>query len=389
MAKQGQEVTGRRERIRLLIELGRPKEALRLAYQARGQGDEGAEMAELEGLALIRMDDWDAALRALLDGLRIAPHRAHLHYLKSFADRGRNDLAAAAESLREALRLAAEEPVYLRAYAEHLSEQKVHLAAIEQARLAVHHGPDRAQNHVTLGFVLSAAGDKKAARRCYDKALELDPDDATAWNNLGCLDMEEGNTPGARERFRESLRLYPEGPRALKNLAQTLAGRREEGFVRWDDWVRGLAEELTAVDELALLFALAFEADVASAVLWTALKKPGRARGLAALAGVSMWTVLALMRLGGSARIAGAGLGLVASLGSQRWLGAQRQLVREQLRAARSAYEELRRDWLAGRTRRGARDAAARRLIERVVLELRQSRTKPASPTQGKVDPDE
>ena len=159
--------------------------------------------------------------------------------------------------------------------------------------------------------------------------------------------------------------------------------------MRWDDWVRGLAEELTAVDELALLFALAFEADVASAVLWTALKKPGRARGLAALAGVSMWTVLALMRLGGSARIAGAGLGLVASLGSQRWLGAQRQLVREQLRAARSAYEELRRDWLAGRTRRGARDAAARRLIERVVLELRQSRTKPASPTQGKVDPDE
>ncbi|MEO6952717.1 MAG: tetratricopeptide repeat protein [Polyangia bacterium] len=379
MSKQGQEVAGRRERIRLLIELGRPKEALRLIYRLRGQsreqGDEGAEVAELEGLALIRMDDWDAAQRALLDGLRLTPHRAHLHYLKFFADRGKNDLKAAGESLREALRLAAEEPVYLRAHAEHLSEQKAHLPAIEQARLAVHHGPDRAQNHVTLGYVLSSAGDKKAARRSYDKALELDPDDATAWNNLGCLDMEEGNTPGARERFRESLRLYPEGPRALKNLAQTLTGRTEEGFVRWDDWVRGLAEELVAVDELALLLALAFEAEAANTILWMALKKPGRARGLAALAGVSMWTVLALVRLGGGARLAGAGLGIAASLGSKRWFGPQRQRLRDELRYAKIAFEVVRRDWLDGRTSRAARDAAARRLVERVVLCLRQSRT--------------
>ena len=384
VSEQGQEVIGRRERIRLLIELGRPKEALRLVYQARGQGDSGAEVAELEGLALIRMDDWEAALRALVDGLRLAPHRAHLHYLKFFADRGRSDLEGAGESLREALRLAAEESVYLRAYAEHLSELKVHPEAIEQARRAVRHGADRAQNYVTLGFVLSAAGDKQAARTSYEKALELDPDDATAWNNLGCLDMEEGDTPGARERFRESLRLHPGGARALKNLAQTLAGRTAEGFVRWDDWVRVLAEELTAVDELGLLLALALEAEAADAVLWMALKKPGRARGLAALAGVSLWSVLLLSRLGGGATIAGAGLGLAASLASKRWSGRQRELVRDTLREARSSFERVRHEWLEGHITRAARDAAARRLVERVVLELRQSRTRPQVPEAGR-----
>ncbi len=359
-----------RERVRLLVELSRPKEALELARRARARGDASPELDELEGLALIRLGDFPAAEAALVRGLRTSPDRPHLHYLRSFAARSAERPGDARKSLMEALRLAPEEPVYLRAYAELLSDQKEHAAALSAAHAAVHHGPDRSANHVTLGFVASAAGDKVLARGSYERALELDPEDSAAWNNLGCLDLELGRELEARERFREALRIAPEGPRAQRNLAQTLKGRTLEGFVTFEDWVRGLAEELGAADELRLLSALAFEAEEGRTVLRAAMRRPGKGRRFAALAGVSAWTIWGLLRMRGLPALVGAGVGIAASAGAARAIAAERARVRATLREGRIAFAAIRRDWLDGKLERETRDAAARRLLERATLAL-------------------
>ena len=77
--------------------------------------------------------------------------------------------------------------------------------------------PDRASNHITLGYVASSAGDRQLARRAYQQALVLEPNNALAWNNLGCVDLAQGRLLHARERFREALRLDPAGSVAQDN----------------------------------------------------------------------------------------------------------------------------------------------------------------------------
>ena len=56
--------------------------------------------------------------------------------------------------------------------------------------------------------------------------------------------------------------------------------------------------------------------------------------------------------------------------GARRWVDEERARVRAQLREAHAEYDVLRADWIAGRIERGARDAAARRLVERVTKTL-------------------
>ncbi len=367
----------------MLVELARPKEAIEQCRRARARGDSSAELDELEGLAFIRLGDYAAAEAALIRGLRVSPERPHLHYLRSFAARSSDRPGDARASLMEALRLSPEEPVYLRAYAELLSEQKDHAAALSTAHEAVHHGPDRAANHVTLGFVASAAGDKALARRCYERALELDPEDSAAWNNLGCLDLEVGHELEARERFREALRIAPEGPRAQRNLAQTLQGRKLEGFVHFEDWIRGLAEELGAANELRILTALALEAEAGRSVLRAAMVRPGKGRTFAAVMGVSAWTLLVLVRIRGLPALIGAGVGVAASAGAAAVVAAERTRIRAALADGRIAFAAIRKDWLDGALEREGRDAAARRLIERTTLALCRRELGPAKKETG------
>ena len=359
-----------RERIRLLIELGRPKEAVALCHRARAAGDEGPELMELIGLAEVRLGDFEAALRTLGHALQTSPERAHLHYLLAFAARSakRDDEARAA--LAQALRLAPDEPVYLRALAELQSDTQEHEAAVLTAKEAVRCGPDRAANHVTLGFVSSAAGDKALARASYEQALALDPEDAAAWNNLGCLDLEAGDAVTARERFRHALRLQPSGERAQRNLAQTLKGRTLSDLTTYERWLAALAEELAQLGETRMLIALAVEADAARDVFWATLRKPGRVRNVALVSGISVWTLLRIARLGGIGALVGAGTGVLASFAAKQWLTAERDRVRALLREARNAHDVVRSDWLSGRIEREARDAAARLLVERVTLAL-------------------
>jgi len=223
---------------------------------------------------------------------------------------------------------------------------------------------------VTLGFVASAAGDKIRARGCYEQALLLDPEDAAAWNNLGCLDLDAGDPLTARERFREALRLWPEGPRARRNLEQTLTGRTLEGFVGFREVVQALAQELALAEAARELLALSFEAEEARPQLGALLVKSQRAGRNLTLGMFSAGALMGLLLRGGPLGWATAGLGIAASMSAKRWLGDERLRVRDELARLRTAYESVRAEWLAGRMERVGRDATVRRLIERAALTL-------------------
>lgn len=226
------------ERARGLLELGRPRAALIELHKGLSGGGEGAsgggamaEALQLIGLCQLRLGDLKAARQALESAVATDPADAHGHYLLGYAhsesraasepplsaDQIGAELTQALACYREALRLAPEQPVYLRALAEGLTACQKFAPALVLAHQAVALGPDRASNHITLGYVASSAGDRQLARRAYQQALVLEPNNALAWNNLGCVDLAQGRLLHARERFREALRLDPAGSVAQDN----------------------------------------------------------------------------------------------------------------------------------------------------------------------------
>ncbi|TPV97288.1 MAG: tetratricopeptide repeat protein [Myxococcales bacterium FL481] len=57
-------------------------------------------------------------------------------------------------------------------------------------------------------------------QQAYEHALELDPDFAPAWTNLGSLLAEQGQLDRARDHFDHALRCDPDQPEARLNLAE-------------------------------------------------------------------------------------------------------------------------------------------------------------------------
>jgi len=352
-------------RARVLLDLGRPSDALDEIHRALAVNPHDPEALELTGLALIRLHRHDEALEPLASSIAAAPYHAHPHYLYAFSLRELGRHAEAVTPLQAALQLASDEPVYLRAMAELHADLRDFDQALATAARAVEVAPDRAANHVTYGYVASAAGKKPLARAEYEKAVELDPSDAAAWNNLGCLELEAGRLLEARARFRESLRLDPRGERAQRNLRLVMppppAGPRS-----WDGAQGQLIGELVraGADKL-LIAALAIEAPAAA----TALVRGG-SLGARLTGGV---TALLLRQMGRAALVpvgvGAAALGAAWLLSRDRLPGA-RERVRAALERGRIQFDQAWREWLDGRQSRATRDLAIDLVVEAMALEL-------------------
>lgn len=370
---------GAERRIRALIDLGRLRAAHQetLRWLARDPNDPG--MLELLGLCQIRLAEPREALKTLAAACAASPERAHIHYLRGYAARDCNDLPGAVEAFREALRVAPDEPVYLRALAEVLADQREHDEALPVARRAVEVAPDVASNHVTLGFVASAAGLLELAATEYRTAIRLDPNDSTAWNNLGCVEMAAGDRLRARERFREALRLDPRAERAQRNLLRVTPTVRPHPI--YGDFNAFLGEVLRDLRDAGRLGPplklVALVQAVGTTAVRAAITTRAEAAGTASRIGVAAGAAAA----GAALRMLGPGaslvpLGLLAATAGVSWMLTARRVTPlrrryvEQVGEARREWERLRREWLDGKLPRAARDQAIDRLVERLAIEI-------------------
>ena len=96
----------------------------------------------------------------------------------------RGELDEAAQLLARSERLDEGNPQTHAAFAAYYMAREDGARAVEHAELAARMRSRRARYHVLLGDARRLAGDAAGARRAWERALEVDPDNARALRRL-------------------------------------------------------------------------------------------------------------------------------------------------------------------------------------------------------------
>ena len=125
--------------------------------------------------------------------------------------------------------------------------------AAQQARIAIQLNPDDPKAHNNLGNVLRFS-DPKAAIVEYRAALALDPNLVDAHSNLGNL-LQDASPAGAEEHYRAALRCNPDHAESHNNLATLLAkqGRVDEAREHYEAALRCKPDFFQAEKNLRML----------------------------------------------------------------------------------------------------------------------------------------
>ncbi|MFT4678276.1 MAG: tetratricopeptide (TPR) repeat protein [Litorivivens sp.] len=75
------------------------------------------------------------------------------------------------------------------------------LMALEKMEVSVNLQPDYSYRYASRAYIRSALKDYPGAIADYEKAIELDPEDAISYNNLGLIQEQLGYMSEAKEKF--------------------------------------------------------------------------------------------------------------------------------------------------------------------------------------------
>jgi len=95
--------------------------------------------------------------------------------------------------------------------------------------------PPKAREEVQKSTEALAKGDVKKAEERLRKAIEIDPQFARAWNNLGVVLMRENNPAAAKEAFLKSIEVDEKFPSGYLNLARL--SMREQKWPEADAYI--------------------------------------------------------------------------------------------------------------------------------------------------------
>jgi len=135
------------------------------------------------------------------------------------------------------------------------AEHRVRLANLREVAAGVSRRIDLADESLTRGTVLAADGKLEPARREFASATQIDPDNASAWSNLGAACALLGRYDEARSAYDRALVLRPNDWQTRYNLGLLFARTDEpqEAMRQLSTALRSLragagsAEELQAV----------------------------------------------------------------------------------------------------------------------------------------------
>lgn len=109
-----------------------------------------------------------------------------------------------------------------RTAAEGYLSQSMYAESLPHLEAAATFASANAEYHNQLGFVRYVLGDDGGAINAFRRALELRPNDADGWFNLGMVQYGQTRFAEAEESFRRSLEQQPNNPETWNNRGVAL-----------------------------------------------------------------------------------------------------------------------------------------------------------------------
>jgi predicted O-linked N-acetylglucosamine transferase (SPINDLY family) len=224
--------------------LGHP-EAAAQRYQAAACSNAGHVLARLELAKVAHVGGRPAEARELLHSvIAQRPDLADAHHLMGVVLESEGDVEGAIRSYQACIDVAPECVKATAQLCELLRKKGEHQRALELLKGAVARVPQAAEPHGVMGRIYTDLYMMVEARTCFERALQLQPDQA--WTNLqagnACGLM--GDTRLAIERIARARELDPDLHEALHFLGATYLGAAmpeeamscfQEGIARFDD----------------------------------------------------------------------------------------------------------------------------------------------------------
>lgn len=176
-------------------------------------------------LEALEREDFDAAVRACLQGLYSAPRSVDLYLIKGHVHLRAGQAREAVAAFEAALSGSAGS-TRIRCLLAAARDQAGDLSgAIEDYRAVLVQEPLRVAARYNLALLLVATEDVAGAVREYQELLRHEPQCVQAYNNLGVLLSAQGDADGAIASFERARRACPEDPVSALNLAREWAAR--------------------------------------------------------------------------------------------------------------------------------------------------------------------
>ncbi|MCI0688138.1 MAG: tetratricopeptide repeat protein [Sporichthyaceae bacterium] len=208
-------------RIRALVETRRWAEARQHLTSVLSASPDSAPALCLLAQCELGLQQPEAARRAAAAAIAAAPDEEWGHRLHALAlsQLGRHDqaIAAATEAVRLAPDLSSSHWVLGHALLGSPTRAK---EAYPVAQRVVALDPHDADGFVLLGLAADKHKRRDEERAAYHKALELDPDNAAAMNNLAAMDLNRGRLGRAARQVTAALQMDPHEQVLRANLDQ-------------------------------------------------------------------------------------------------------------------------------------------------------------------------
>ncbi len=192
------------------------------------------------GDALLRHDDFAAALAAYSESITIDPTDPLAFHGRGLAAYGKGDLDAAQQDIMTALRLKPETPTALNNLGLIKLARGEHAAAIVDFDEAIHLDPSYAVVRYNRGRAYSESNATEKALADFDEAIRLDPKFAKAFKARADVHAHRGRRDLALTDYDEAVRLRPDDPAALNNRGLLLfsMGDHHRAIADFDEAIR-------------------------------------------------------------------------------------------------------------------------------------------------------
>lgn len=204
-------------------------ESLAAAQQGLKIDSEHLGCLNIAALALARLGTFQEAESLLLAALTINPEDAFTHSNLGWVYHQQSKYDQAVEHFQEVLRLEPEDEFYRGFIRDRLGDSK---GAIEEYDRVLEKNPQDATAYNNRGYARYELSDRLGAIEDYTQAIRLNPRYALAYHNRGCAYHDLGRYEAAIADYTQALKIDPDYTKAYysRGLVYTLLGANQQWF---------------------------------------------------------------------------------------------------------------------------------------------------------------